>query len=289
MEHGTGAGQWHLLAGEHRRVILPLIVDTPGPQSAAWAADSTWGDVWVDEVQSPRAAVCGVAFNYELVGRLAPDSPWTAPLQALPISRGIFCRGPSEATLRAVFGARPMSRWPVFHWPPGQPPPPRRLPRGFELRRLTAGDERLFEGFEHAWLYGCLGSAAELCRAGISWAVLHRGRMACLANVFTRGRRYGDIGVGTQSSYRQKGLALACCGGLIAELLDMGLEPSWTTQPENPASLRLARALGFVPCGEILFVFLPACSPEQETYGPPLRLESARPRGSAQSGPPALG
>jgi hypothetical protein len=266
MRNRKHVGQWHRLHGVSRRMVARLLMDRPGPQSAAWAAHRDWGDVWVDDVRRPNAAVCGITFNYELIGRLDDDSPHLATLPALPISRGIYCRPLSELTLRAAFHHLPVSHWPVFRWPSGRRALTPKLPKGYRLHRLGAGDEKLFAGFEHQWLCKCYGSPAGLCCHGIAWAVVHRGRLASLADVFTCGPRYADIGVGTQGEHRTRGLALACCSRLIAELLEIGVEPSWTTQPENPASIHLARALGFEPAGAICIILLPARLPDREVY-----------------------
>jgi hypothetical protein len=259
---------WHPLVGSARAAIRPLIVHTPGPQAAAWAVHGRWGSVWVDDVRHPRAAVCGVSYDYELVGRLPPDSPHRRTLRQLPLSIGVYARGPSAETLRSAFADREPSYWPTFRWPRGRRPRRQALPRGFELRRLQAGDERFFFGFENWWMYNSFGSAAALCRNGASWAVIHRGRMVSLANVFTQGSRFGDIGVGTQGTHCRKRLALACCRRLVAELLERGIEPSWATSPPNTASIRLARAVGFVPAGTIAFVSLPAIPPDRTLYNP---------------------
>jgi RimJ/RimL family protein N-acetyltransferase len=257
---------WHPLVGSARAVIRSLIVHTPGPQPASWAARGRWGRVWVDHVRHPRAAVCGVSYDYELIGRLPPDSPHRRTLRGLPLSIGVYARGPSAETLRSVFADREFSYWPTFRWPHGHRPQRHTLPRGYALRRLRAGDERLFSGFENWWMCNSFASAAQMCRVGTSWAVIHRGRMVSLANVFTLGSRFGDIGVGTQSTHQRRHLALACCRRLVAELLERGIEPSWATHPTNAASIRLARAVGFVPAGTIAFASMPAIPPDRTLY-----------------------
>ena len=73
MDNRQHPGRWHPLTGAARGRLVRLLWDLPGPQSAAWATRETWGNAWVDDVHNPRAAVCGMARNYEFVGRLAPN------------------------------------------------------------------------------------------------------------------------------------------------------------------------------------------------------------------------
>jgi predicted GNAT family acetyltransferase len=49
----------------------------------------------------------------------------------------------------------------------------------------------------------------------------------------------------TERTFRGRGLVPACAGGLAGEIRARGRTPSWTTSPENLASLRVAEKLGF--------------------------------------------
>ena len=61
-----------------------------------------------------------------------------------------------------------------------------------------------------------------------------------------RGERYEDIGVVTLPEYRGAGLCVACAGALCRDIEGRGRRPTWTTSPDNTASLRVAEKLGFV-------------------------------------------
>ena len=57
---------------------------------------------------------------------------------------------------------------------------------------------------------------------------------------------YEDIGVVTERDYRGQGLSAACAAALCDDIRARGRRPSWSTAPENHASLRVAEKLGFV-------------------------------------------
>ena len=48
-----------------------------------------------------------------------------------------------------------------------------------------------------------------------------------------------------EPEHRGAGLSAACAGGLRDDIRHRGRRPSWTTSPDNRASLRVAEKLGF--------------------------------------------
>ena len=52
-------------------------------------------------------------------------------------------------------------------------------------------------------------------------------------------------GVATEPGSRGQGLSTACAGAVCQDVRDRGRIPSWTTSPDNTASLRVAAKLGF--------------------------------------------
>lgn len=67
--------------------------------------------------------------------------------------------------------------------------------------------------------------------------------MAC---TFYVGERYEEIGVATEPDHRGRGLSAASAAALCADIRARARCPSWTTSPDNVASLRVAEKLGFV-------------------------------------------
>lgn len=74
--------------------------------------------------------------------------------------------------------------------------------------------------------------------------------LASVAVPFFIGERYEDPGVVTEAEYRGRGLSTACAARLLADIRARGRLLTWTTSPDNVASLRVARKLGFRPVRE---------------------------------------
>jgi GNAT superfamily N-acetyltransferase len=68
-------------------------------------------------------------------------------------------------------------------------------------------------------------------------------------------RALWDISIDTLEPFRRRGLAAACAEFLIDHMRRHGKEPVWGALEDNPASLELARQLGFTPVDEMT-VFL---------------------------------
>ena len=60
------------------------------------------------------------------------------------------------------------------------------------------------------------------------------------------GRLFEDIGVVTEPGHRGRGLSTACGAAVVADTRARGRTPTWTTSPDNRASLAVADHLGFV-------------------------------------------
>ncbi len=71
------------------------------------------------------------------------------------------------------------------------------------------------------------------------------GRLVSVAVTFFVGDRYEEIGVVTEPGFQGRGLSAACAGELARDIQARGRRASWTTAPENKASLRVAEKLGF--------------------------------------------
>jgi len=112
------------------------------------------------------------------------------------------------------------------------------------------------------------GNRSRLPAAGVPEGVYRevesvwgRGRPAAVA--FVGGRPAGfclgtletetlwDVSVETLPAYRQGGLAAACFDALRAHYDALGKRPVWGAHDSNPASLRLARRLGFLPAARL--------------------------------------
>lgn len=70
-----------------------------------------------------------------------------------------------------------------------------------------------------------------------------------------------DISIDTVESHRRRGYAALCVTYLIHHMQAQGRQPVWASIPENPASWKLARKLGFVPVDEVALFEPPEDAP----------------------------
>jgi RimJ/RimL family protein N-acetyltransferase len=218
--------------------ILP---DRPGPLVGLHVINTGHGRCWADRWPSPRAVLVETAGNYSLAGD--PDALTPADLQ--PHIAG-FVEVPEAFVplLRAAFpDALVWDR--VILELPGRP----RLsqPPDQSIRRLGPADTAQLKGLsqESDWISKTWGGPAGLADGTYAWGAFAEGRLVSVACSFFVGERYEDIGVVTEPEYRGQGLSAACAGSVCRDILDRGRRPSWTTSPDNLASLRVAEKLGF--------------------------------------------
>jgi RimJ/RimL family protein N-acetyltransferase len=86
-----------------------------------------------------------------------------------------------------------------------------------------------------------------LAAAEVAYGATAGGVLASVAVPFYVGGGHEDIGVVTVPGRRRRGLSTACAAALIADVRARGRTPTWTTSPDNTASLAVAARLGFVP------------------------------------------
>lgn len=124
---------------------------------------------------------------------------------------------------------------------------PSNIPSRFPLRRLTQGDSQALSELseEVSWISKTWGGPEGLVRSGYAWGVVDEGRIVSLACTFFVGETYEDIGVVTEPEYRRQGLSLTCLRALCEDIFSRGRRASWSTSPDNKASLGVAQKLGF--------------------------------------------
>ncbi|MFC5994694.1 GNAT family N-acetyltransferase [Pseudonocardia hispaniensis] len=116
------------------------------------------------------------------------------------------------------------------------------------VRRLGPDDADALARLDASigWVWGTWGGPAGLAASGTAWAAFDGPRLVSLACSFFLGRDYEDIGVVTDPHHRGHGLASACATALVGEIRARGRRPTWTTSPDNAASLSISARLGFV-------------------------------------------
>jgi RimJ/RimL family protein N-acetyltransferase len=128
---------------------------------------------------------------------------------------------------------------------PGDPPPGH--PGAAEVRRLGPGDARSLAGLgsETDWIASTWGGPEGLAASGTGWGAFCERRLVAVSCPFFVGAAYEDLGVATEPGFRGLGLSTACAAAVCEDVRRRGRVPSWTTSPDNTASLRVAAKLGF--------------------------------------------
>ncbi len=199
------------------------------------------GAGFVDRWPNPRAILADVAGNYSLAGDpevLQPNDLEgritgfvDAPDRFVPLLKETF---PGFTVWdRVIFELRASPRL--------------SRPQGYQVRRLVATDTPHLRGLspELSWIWQTWIDPSGLASSGYAWGVFARDRLVSVACSFFLGDRYEDIGVVTEPAFRRLGLSAACAGALCQDIQDRGYQPSWSTSPDNTASLRVAEKLGF--------------------------------------------
>jgi GNAT superfamily N-acetyltransferase len=206
------------------------------------------GTCLADRWPRPRALLVETGGNWTLAG----DPAALAPAAVRGRVAG-FVEAPAafEPLLRAA--VRELHEWPrvVFTLEAGAAGPPpgqrgRRRP-GLQVRRLGPGDAGALAalGEETSWIASTWGGPRGLAASGTGWGAFDGRRLAAVACPFFVGAGYEDLGVATEPQFRGLGLSGACAAAVCQDVRRRGRVPSWTTSPDNTASLRVAAKLGF--------------------------------------------
>jgi RimJ/RimL family protein N-acetyltransferase len=95
------------------------------------------------------------------------------------------------------------------------------------------------------WIANTWGGPPGLAASGYAYGAFVDGQLASVACSFGLADGFEDIGVITEPAFRGRGLSPACAAALCADIRARGRLPSWSTSPDNAASLRVAEKLGF--------------------------------------------
>ncbi len=228
-----------------------FIPDQPGPLVGLHILQTGNGACFVDRWPNPRIALVDYAGNYSLVGD--PDALnledlknhitgfVEAPEHFVPLLRTTFPN--MNVWDRVIFELKTK---PLFLSPAEQ-----------VIRRLVPADAFHLRGLspEINWICKTWGGSAGLAASGYAWGAFSDDRLVSVACTFFVGERYEDIGVVTEKAYRGLELSANCAGKLCEDIQGRGRRPSWTTSPDNIASLRVAEKLGFsLQCRDHLYV-----------------------------------
>jgi RimJ/RimL family protein N-acetyltransferase len=218
-----------------------FVPDRPGPLVGLHVIQTGNGACWADRWPDPRAVLVETAGNYSFAGE--PEALQPADLKPL-IAGFVEAPAPFVPLLRAAFSNVKVWDRVILEL---QTQPHFALPRNWIVRRIDPVDvPHLLElSSETAWVAKTWGGAAGLAASGYAWGSFADDRLISVACTFFLGERYEEIGVATEPGFRGQGLSLACAGALCEDIQRRGRLPSWSTSPDNIASVRVAEKLGF--------------------------------------------
>jgi RimJ/RimL family protein N-acetyltransferase len=231
-----------LLAPEHHAQLARLLPpERPGPLVGPHVLQTGLDACHVDRWPDPRLLLFTAGPNYSLVGD--PEAASAASLGNL-IAGMVDAPPHFEPLLRSIDPQ--LGHWDRIISQLLREPAP--FDAGdAEVRRLRPRDVRQVSDLseENRWIWETLGGPVTLCAAREGWGAFEAGRLVSLAVPFFIGQHFEDIGVVTEPDQRGRGLSVACAGALCVDIRARGRIPSWSTSPDNRASLRVAEKLGF--------------------------------------------
>lgn len=126
---------------------------------------------------------------------------------------------------------------------------------GLEVRSLTANDQEAFNAFNESCPAEDLEAAFVELDHDIVVGAFHEGTLVCKASAFPffdedeGDDTVWDIGYATLPAWRGRGYGKACAAYLASLILEKGMLPQIRSTDQRPASLGIARSLGFEDFG----------------------------------------
>jgi GNAT superfamily N-acetyltransferase len=216
--------------------------ERPGPLVAQHVANTGHGTCRADRWPDPRAVLATCGGNHALAGD-------PAALRGGGLLDGLTgfvdAPGPFAPLVRDTAGD--VETWERVILALDGPPRPVRARGDHLVRRLGPADAGALAalGDETSWIGASWDGPAGLAASGTAWGAFDGARLVAVACPFFVGWRFEDLGVATEPDARGLGLSAACAAAVCADVRARGHAPSWTTSPDNTASLRVAEKLGF--------------------------------------------
>jgi len=223
-----------------RELFVP---DRPGPMVGLHVIHTGLGQMWVDRASSPRVALAAIGMDLQLAGDAAALDP-DALRRVLPERGLVDAPGPLAGVLRVADPE--IGSWDRVIATLTGDAPAIDLPANIDVRRLTPEDAIAVTGLSSdiEWISLPFEGARGLAASGLAFGAFSDERLVSAATPFHIGERFEDIGVVTESAWRGRGLNPACVARVVADIRARGRTPSWSTTPDNAASLRVAAKFG---------------------------------------------
>lgn len=221
-----------------RRFFPP---DRPGPQAGLHAIQTGMGSMHVDRWPEPRVVVAFVGDDVQLGGDAAAVD--ADDLRSLGLDEVMI--DAAAEFVPALEAAFP-ELWPWSRVISTLEARKVREPEGVAVRRLAWDDARAIDSLPEdlRWISISWEGPEGLAASGLAFGAFAGERLVSVAAPFSMGDRYDDIGVVTDPDFRRRGINAACVAQVIDEIVERGRLPSWSTSPENTASLSVAAKFG---------------------------------------------
>ncbi len=224
---------WRLV----RKFFLP---DRPGRLVGLHTFQTGNGACFVDRWPDPRAVVARSGGHCSLSG----DPSALTPEDLAGHVSGMIDAPPEFVPLiEKAFPDVLVWERRIFELPKAPAP----AGNGSAVRRLGPGDVHRVWGLapEIDWIHNPWGGPYGLACSGYAWGGFDGDRLVSVAASFFVGQRYEDVGVVTDAAFRGRGVNPACATKLCQDIRSRRRTPSWSTSPDNTASIRVAQKLGF--------------------------------------------
>jgi hypothetical protein len=238
---------FHLTSEQTAAIRDSFLPERPGPVIGMQVIQTGNGTCFADRWPDPRAVLVVSAGNYSLSG----EADAVTPDELKPLIRGFVETSHTFVPiLETAFPEVKVWDRVIFERPPAHRPislADQKVGNTLQVRPIKPGDALDLQGLslESAWITKTWGGAQGLASSGRAWGAFINGRLASVACTFFCAEKYEDIGVITEAEFRRLGLSTACAAALCGDIEARGGRPSWTTSPDNTASLRVAEKLGF--------------------------------------------
>lgn len=207
---------------------------------ARHALNAGVGSFYVDRWPAPRVLLVSINALHSLLGE--PDA---LAGRSLPMATGLmYCAERFLPSLREQFATvNRMDRVVLIE----SDVVAAVEPTDATVRPLTAGDSGALAKMsrELQFISNTWGGPAGLAGSGYGWGAFIDGRLVSVAATFLLGNETEDLGVVTEPEYRGRGLAGVCTAFLHQDVRQRCRQATWTTTPDNLASIRVAEKLGF--------------------------------------------
>lgn len=142
-----------------------------------------------------------------------------------------------------------------------------RVPSGFTVVGIDAAlaeriDAEIDELIGLFW-----GGYEAFGNGGFGVCALIADRIASAAYTIAVSDREVNIGIGVAEPFRRRGLATVLAQGCAARAFEMGLQPTWDCDVDNPASADLALKVGFTEKPSFAELAFPGRRGPSRTYG----------------------